>query len=242
MLGEVGPERVLPAHPAGEQVEAEPAAVVLVLGLVRQPGRGQHPAQVLRLHQPRARVHLPDRPHGEPDGVDLVDQHAQERAVVARVRVPVAVEPAEPGGGQRLVDRRVELQPGIALGHARGEGGDPRGEVRLAEVRVAGAAAVVQQPCDRGQAELAQPPEPLVGPAPVGPVQAVRGHALPEHGVADRADAQPGEVVEVARAVLVPVQHGLVDVAVADPGDGAFQPAPDLDGRHRGGAGARRHG
>jgi hypothetical protein len=215
--------------------------VVLVLGLVRQPGRGQHPAQVLRLHQPRARVHLPDRPHGEPDGVDLVDQHAQERAVVARVRVPVAVEPAEPGGGQRLVDRRVELQPGIALGHARGEGRDLRREVGPAEVGVARTAAVVQQPGDRGHAQVAQPAEPLVRPAPVGPVEAVGGDPLPEHGVADRADAQRRELVEVARAVLVAAEDRLVDVAVPDPGHGALETAPDLERRHRRDAWALRH-
>jgi hypothetical protein len=242
---EVAPQRVVPVHAARQEVEAEPAALVLVGRLVGEVLRGERPAQVLGLDEAGGGVHPADGAHGAAGRVRLVHHHAQEEAVVAGVRVPVAVEAAEPGRRQRLVDRRVELQPGVALGHPRGVLGEAGGEARPGESGVAGAAAVVDQPRDRGQAEPAQAAEPLVRPAPVGAPGAVRGDPLPQHRVADGPDAQRGEVVEVARAVLVAAQHGLVDVAVADPGDGALEPAPHLErrglGRRGATAGALRH-
>ena len=66
------PERVRRIHPACEQVEAEPAALVLEPGLVGEPRRAAHVAEVFRLHQEGVRVDGADRPHREHGAGDLV--------------------------------------------------------------------------------------------------------------------------------------------------------------------------
>jgi hypothetical protein len=92
VIKEVLPERMAGRHATGEQVEAEPAPLVLELGLVAQAPRAADMADVVGLHQPRARVHRPDRPHRQPHALHLVQQRAHERPVTPPVRIPQAVQ------------------------------------------------------------------------------------------------------------------------------------------------------
>ena len=83
------------------------------------------------------------------------------------MRVPVAVEGAEAGGGERLVDRRIGVEPRVALGDGAGVACELLGELRIEQVGIARAAAVVEKPGDGADAERLEAAEALVGPAPV---------------------------------------------------------------------------
>jgi hypothetical protein len=96
---------------------------------------------------------------------------------------------------------------------------------------------VVQERGDRPQTELAHPFEPLVGPAPVRACGAVRLDPLPEHRIADRAQTERGEPVEVVQPVVMAVQPGLVDDLGADPRHRALDTTPHLE---RGAVGVSR--
>jgi hypothetical protein len=85
---QIGPERMPRRDPPGQEIEGQPAARVLVAGLIGEPWRAVGLREVLGLNQPRARVDLPDRAHREPDRHDLVDEDAHEQPVVTPVRMP----------------------------------------------------------------------------------------------------------------------------------------------------------
>jgi hypothetical protein len=87
---------------------------------------------------------------------------------------------------------------------------------------------VVEERGDGAQAELAHALEPLVGPAPVRPGDAIRLDPLPQHRVADRGQTQRGEPVEILEPVVVAVQPRLVDDLAADPRHGALDATPHL--------------
>ena len=85
---------------------------------------------------------------------------------------------------------------------------------------------------DGSNAEVAEAREALVGPGPVRPVEAGGRGALPEHRIADRADAERGEALKVIVARAVAAALELREVAVANPIDGALDAAPQLDRAH----------
>ena len=145
--------------------------------------------------------------------------------------MPQAIEAAEAGGGQWLVDRRVGVEPGIAFGDPGREGNELGHEVRGGELGMSRTVAVVQKSRDRPQPQLAHTPEPLVRPSPVRIGGPVRLDPLPQHRIADSGDAERGELVKIVGTVVMPVQPCLVDQLVADPGHGAFQTAPHLQRR-----------
>src|SRR5690606_9256723 len=107
---------VAAADAAAQEVVGEEAALVLELGLVEEGGGREGGAEVLGVEEARGRVDLTDRAQGELGGPALLDQHATKGGVVALVRVPQAVEAAEAGGGQGLVDGGVGVDPGVAAG------------------------------------------------------------------------------------------------------------------------------
>jgi hypothetical protein len=109
---------------AAEQIEAEPAALVLEFRLVAQRRGRITFAQILGLDELRSRHDAADGAHRLERRLALVDQRPEERCVILPVRIPVTVERREAGGGERFVDRRPLLDPGIAGGGLGGEGGE----------------------------------------------------------------------------------------------------------------------
>jgi hypothetical protein len=166
-------------EPAGEEVERDPAPFVLEVLLVPEPRRRVRVAEVVCLHELRVRDHLANRPHRQDDGLALMEQAARKGRVVAPVRIPVAVETAEARCGERLVDRRPARHPRVALGRCARVFGELLGELGVDEARRARPAAVVDEPGDRPDLELAQPREPLVGPRPVSRSEPIGRHPLP---------------------------------------------------------------
>ena len=221
-------------HPAAEQIQRQPAPLVLEIGLVAQPGTGEGPAQILGLNQPRAGDAAADRAHRAQRSPALVHHHAQERRPVPVVRVPVAVQPGEPRGRDRLVHRGPVLDPPVARGHRVGVGGELLGELRVQQVGVARPRAVVQQADDRRQPEAAQPCQSRVVPSPVPQVGMVWRHPLPQHGVAQDANPERSHPVQVVVPLEVARLAELVAPLVADAHHAAFKATPHLERIARG--------
>jgi hypothetical protein len=153
-----------------------------------------------------------------------------ERAVVAAVWIPHAVQAGKACRGADFVDRGVVLEPWVARGDRAGILGQRLREARVDQAGVTGAAAVVDQAGNRGHAGSAQRSQAFVGPAPVGLVDAVRGGAFPQDRIADCLDAERGEALDVAGAFCMAVAVQLAKVFFAHAVDRAFEATPQFEG------------
>ena len=90
------------------------------------------------------------------------------------------------------------------------------------------AAAVMQQPGNGPDAELAQPIEPDIRPLEERVAPPVRRHPLPEERVSNGLDAKSRKAVEIFGANVVSRSHDLVEILVADPVHRALDTAPDF--------------
>jgi hypothetical protein len=230
-LEQVIPQGVVFVDPAAQHVPAEPAALVEEIRDLRHFRRAVGARQVVGLHQLGVRIDLADLAHRQHGGAALVDEGAHEGRLAGAVRVPHAVQPREAGGGADLVDRRVVLDPGVAAGHRAGVFRQLFREVLGHQAGMARTAAVVDQADDGRHAQLLQHGQAFVRPRPVCRVDAVRSGALPQHGIADRADAERGKALEVLQPLCMTVAVHLGEVIVAYAVDGAFEPAPELKWR-----------
>jgi hypothetical protein len=155
---------------------------------------------------------------------------SQNRRSSAGVRVPEAVQRREARRGQRLVDGRPVAHPGIAARH--------RGRVR----RQARREVVLDQAGAGGplpwwhSVRMGLSPG---APSRAGARRSTRTRAwsrhrrapwFPQRRIADRAHAGAGEQGQVLDALVVAAARGLVEPGVADPVDGAFMAAPQLEG------------
>ena len=91
-------------------------------------------------------------------------------------------------------------------------------------------AAVVDEADDRLQPALAEGRQARIGPGPVGAVEAVGRDLLPQHRVAQGAQAEAGEARQVAYAAMVAAAVELGKEAVVDAVDRALEAAPHLQG------------
>src|SRR5690606_8121542 len=160
-------DRMLPIALAAQQIDSEQAASVVEFGLVLETWRTVSGSQILGLNQPRLGDHPANPLHREHDALDLVEHGAGKGDVVAGVRVPQPVEPAEPSCSERLVDRGEMRKPGKTPGQRLGVVSEPRSERVVDQARVRGPAAMVDEPRDRVHTELANKRQTLVGPTPV---------------------------------------------------------------------------
>ncbi len=230
--GDPLPQRVLPRDPAEQQIPSGPPAKVVERCLFGQARGCIGTAEIVRLDQLRGRVHPTHGLHRQSDAIHLVEQCQPEGALVRAVRVPMAVESREAGGGQRLVDRRPGLDPGVALRDLGSKVGQAGRKRRVEQVGVAGTAAVMDQSDKGTNAEFPKPFQPLVRPSPIGRLKPVGCHPLPKHGVTDRLETEFGEAVQVRQSIVVAAQAALVEVPVARAVYRAFDTTPELDVRH----------
>ncbi|CAO4137461.1 hypothetical protein OFEAOIEE_LOCUS5235 [Methylorubrum extorquens] len=215
-------------HPPAQEIETEPAPSVLVLCLLGQGRRAEGSADILGLDQAGIRPDGADRPHRLLGRAALVDHHAQEARLVAAVRIPMAVEAREARRRQRLVHRGKILDLRIVFGDPPGMAGEKVGIGRIEQARVARAAAVMGQPCDRPDAETVEMRQARIVPGPVAGVGIVGSDGLPQDREAQGADAEARHGVEILRAVPMPSFHHLIAKAVMDPDDAAFDTAPQF--------------
>src|SRR5688572_28392811 len=96
---------------------------------------------------------------------------------------------------------------------------------------------MMQQSDDRPDTELAQPPQPGVGPSPVDVVEAVRCQALPQHRESQGPQPDRCKAIEVALTDVVPRHGSLIEPPVTDAVHRALQAAPQFERRSGVGAG-----
>src|SRR5688572_26969464 len=92
---------------------------------------------------------------------------------------------------------------------------------------------MVQEPDDRVHPELAHTRQPLVTPAPVNLVRVIWCKPLPEYRMAQGSDSEGGDPCQVIGPHVVTGPDHLVEPAIADAVDRAFDPAPELQRRAR---------
>ena len=135
------------------------------------------------------------------------------------------IKAAEPGRGERFIDRRVRIQPGITLRHHPGITGEEPGEFRIEQIGMRRAASVMKQSHNRPDAKFTQAVQPPVRPAPID-FTISRGHSLPEHGITNGFEADLPQQFQIALPVRVAGKLQLVHIAFAHAIDSAFKAAP----------------
>ncbi len=88
---------------------------------------------------------------------------------------------------------------------------------------------MVDQPDDRLDAEPLQRDQPLVRPAPVSRSEPGRRDALPQHRLAQRADAERCKTIEVIVAHRMAITIQLAEIAIVHAIDRAFDAAPQRE-------------
>src|SRR4051812_37426409 len=109
----------------------------------------------------------------------------------------------------------------------------------LDQAGVRRATPVVNQAYYGAHSQLTKPAQPLVGPGPVDLIfvlRSARYELLPQHRIAQSANTEPGEEIDVVEALEVTVPLHLPVVGVVDAIDRALEPTPHLQ---RGGSRSR---
>src|SRR3954467_12088541 len=215
-------------HSSTEQVEGEPASLVLMLCLICQSRCGERLSKILGLYQQRIRADSADRLHGEHRCRALGQEGSYECRAVGSVRVPVPVEAAEPSRRERFVHGRVEADPGVPACYSFGVVGEKLRKLRIEKVRITWSAPVRAGRRDDLYAELAQATEALVMPFPVALVRRVRRNRLPEDRITNGSEAKAGYGIEVIGSIEMTRFPTLISKAVTNPRDGALQAAPNF--------------
>ncbi len=149
------PHQMVRRETTGQQVETDPTSLVFEIRLIRQCRGAESLAEVIGLDKAGARVDLPDCPHRQHHRAALDEQRLRKGPMVATVRVPVPVEGAESRRGQRLVDWRVVLDPGVPLRYCPGVPGELLWKRWVQQARMRWAAAMVDEADDWPHAEFA---------------------------------------------------------------------------------------
>lgn len=139
--------------------------------------------------------------------------------------VPMTVERTEARRCHRLVHRRPILHPRIWPRHAFGVGGEPRCKIRGKNVRVMGAATMVDEPDDWSQCRSAQLLQCRVSAVPIEPF-GIAGDMFPQHRIAQTAQPEGGEPIKVVQPLSVAGAAILIMISPIDPIDRAFVSAP----------------
>src|SRR5438309_1441855 len=106
-------------YTSAQQIPCQPAAMILKFGLVLKSLCAVHLTEIIRLYELRAWVDPTNRLHGQDGCAALVEQHAKETAIIARVGIPQPIKRTEARRGQRFVDWRVVINPWITIRNRR---------------------------------------------------------------------------------------------------------------------------
>ena len=213
-------EHVRVHPPAVIEIEREKAAGVVEFGegdRIRAVG-----VEVLRglaLDEDGVGADIEDRPHGQHIGLDDVLQGRDEGLIARQLLVPPAIGGRERGADEHLVDRRIELNPGKALGKSLRIPGKELGKVGVLEVADPVGNPEVAQVNDRHDIAAVELAEGLVAEVPVvAPLpepRRVDRRAIPQY-----PDADFVEQIEVGLPEgVVPALFHLIDAGPA-PVDG----------------------
>src|SRR5215207_9782424 len=219
---------MMPVHSSTEQVEGEPASLVLMLCLICQSRCGKRLSKILGLYKQGIRADSADRLHGEHRCRALGQEGSYECLAVRSVRVPVPVEAAEASRRERLVYGCVQADPRVPACYAFGVLGQEPRKLGIEKARIPWPASVMAERRDDSYAEVAQALEALVMPFPVGLVGRVRRNRLPEDRITNASETKTGYGIKVIGSIGMTRFPTLISKVVAKPRDGALQAAPNF--------------
>jgi len=185
--------------------------------------------EIFGLDEPRIGIDTADRLHREHDPSALREERVLEHSLATAMRIPAPVQPAESRGRQRFVDRCVVVDPWVAFRDTARESRELRRELRIDETRVVRTAAVMNQPGNDAHSCATNEGKAIIGPRPRLFVRSSGRNSLPQHGVAQGTNAELTAPFDVIAALGVTVALELVEPAVIDAIDRAFDTAPHLD-------------
>ena len=226
---QVRPEGMLLGNAAGEQVQAQPPALVFERRLRRHrcPGGGR--TGVLRADKLGVRRDLTNGRHRLDRGARLVHQCGHEGRIVPPVWIPVAVQGGKTRRRQRLVDRRIQPHPWVAARERRRVFGQLVPELFVEEICRCRTAAMVNEADDRLDAVIAKQRQRRVAPAPVGTGEPVRRRVLPQGRPPDFAKSHRGHLLDEVGPRVAADEIELIDETIAEAIDRAFDPTPQFE-------------
>ena len=139
----------------------------------------------------------------------------------------MAVEPAEPSGGQGFIDGRKVLHPWISFCYATGEPGQFDWKLRVDQIRVARPAAMVNETDDWPDAEIAKHREAPIAPPPIQRPVALL-HSLPQNRIPHSLDAQSCYALKIVEPMFVTGTAQLLKILVMDTVLRAFHASPEF--------------
>ena len=195
--------------------------------------RAEGPTDVFRLDEPGARVDCADRAHRQHGRREAgaAARGTNDRSSVPRAGYQCPYKATESRRRERLVDGRVVGDPRVPSRDCPRVLREASREVRIEQGRRARTAAVMHEADDRAacRERRSRPSRIDPVPGPVGTAQTVRRNALPQHRVAQRAEAaEAAKRVQSATRRDVRPAH-LIEEGLADAVDGAFHTAPELE-------------
>src|SRR4051812_24578430 len=143
------------------------------------------------------------------------------------MRMPDAIEPAEPCRRRRFVDRRIGIHPRIAFRDRLGETGESVHKIIVQQSAIERSGTVMHQPYDRPDPQLARAVKPAVRPGPI--VIAAASMTLPEDRKTQRAQAERRKAFEVIQPPIMAVARELIAHGLANPDMRTFHAAPHLE-------------
>jgi len=136
---------------SAEQIPPKPAQLILEVRLVVQQSGAVSLTDIVRLYEFRLWIYSADRLHRKRNCAALVQQSASEQLLIAAMRKPPSVQPAETRGRERLVNRRVAIDPRVPMEQHDIE--TSRDMARVAPSSVISPQAVPDQSHRRGEHE-----------------------------------------------------------------------------------------
>ena len=214
---------------AGEQIEGQPATIIVECCLVGDLGSAVRFAQVLGLYEQGSRIDFAYRLHRRPDRQALVQNGPHEGVIVTRVRIPMTVKRGEPGRREWLVDRCVHVDPRIPPSDRAGKLAKFSAKGWIEKTCVSWTAAVVDQPDDRSYSQLSHFVESQIAGCPVCAGWRLGRDTLPQKRISQGTNTEIGEALQVREdSMFVPGEGDLIEVPIPDTINRALDSPPDL--------------
>src|SRR5689334_14599328 len=151
---------------SAEQIPPKPAQLILEVGLVAQQSGAVSLTDIVRLYESRLWIYSADRLHRKRNCAALVKQGASEELLIAAMRKPPSVQPAETRGRERLVNRRVAIDPRVSSGDRRCILDKLLAEGSVDQAGMCRSAAMVKEADDRLDLKAAKQLQTFIGPSP----------------------------------------------------------------------------
>ena len=142
--------------------------------------------------------------------------------------IPMAIQAGKARRCERFIDRRPHVDPRVTRCDLAGKARQLFGEEGIEQICIAWPAAMMDEPCNHADPQLAQAGHARICPAPVARVWRVWGNHIPDNRVTQRLHAQTRQKVEVRQPFGMACFNNLVAVNIPHPNHTAFDAGPKL--------------